>query len=322
MGGEKRKKMKSERRKSGKVSMVAVFFAIAAFVSVSVGDASATEVYVLEGGNQTIQQAVDNATAGDTIIVRDGTYTENVDVGVAHLTIRSENGSVSTTVQAASSNDYVFEVTTDYVNISGFTVTGATGNWKAGIYLGNGVDYCNISSNNASNNDYGIYLHSSSNNTLTNNTANSNNYYGIYLYSSSSNTIYNNYFNNTNNAYDDGTNIWNITKQAGTNIIGGSWLGGNYWSDYEGEDLDGDGLGDTLLPYDSSGDITNGGDYLPLVSVGVTPPAFTTADAVIALGIAVGSRPHDDAMDVNGDGSVTSLDALMILQAAAGAISL
>ncbi|CAD6491938.1 MAG: Subtilase family protein [Candidatus Argoarchaeum ethanivorans] len=45
------------------------------------------------------------------------------------------------------------------------------------------------------------------------------------------------------------------------------------------------------------------------------PPAFTTADAVIALEIAVGSRPHDDAMDVNGDGSVTSLDALMILQA-------
>ncbi|RZB28695.1 MAG: hypothetical protein AEth_01955 [Candidatus Argoarchaeum ethanivorans] len=46
-----------------------------------------------------------------------------------------------------------------------------------------------------------------------------------------------------------------------------------------------------------------------------TPPAFTTTDAVIALEIAVGSRPHDDAMDVNGDGGVTSLDALMILQA-------
>jgi len=27
-----------------------------------------------------IQWAVDNASAGDTIIVRDGTYTENVDV--------------------------------------------------------------------------------------------------------------------------------------------------------------------------------------------------------------------------------------------------
>lgn len=47
-------------------------------------------------------------------------------------------------------------------------------------------------------------------------------------------------------------------------------------------------------------------------------PAFTTADAVIALQIAAGSRPFDSRWDVSGDGQVTSLDALMILQAAAG----
>jgi hypothetical protein len=47
-------------------------------------------------------------------------------------------------------------------------------------------------------------------------------------------------------------------------------------------------------------------------------PAFTAA---IALEIAVGSRPPDLRWDVSGDGSVTSLDALMILQAAAGAAS-
>jgi len=34
--------------------------------------------------------------------------------------------------------------------------------------------------------------------------------------------------------------------------------------------------------------------------------------------IAAGSRPLDLRWDVSGDGSVTSLDALMILQAAAG----
>jgi protocatechuate 3,4-dioxygenase beta subunit len=49
---------------------------------------------------------------------------------------------------------------------------------------------------------------------------------------------------------------------------------------------------------------------------------LTPADAAIALQIAVGSRPFDDAADVSGDNRVTSLDALMILQAAAGAISL
>jgi hypothetical protein len=51
-------------------------------------------------------------------------------------------------------------------------------------------------------------------------------------------------------------------------------------------------------------------------------PAFTTVDAVIALEIAAGSRPFDSRMDVDGDGMVTSLDALMILQAAAGQIAI
>lgn len=53
---------------------------------------------------------------------------------------------------------------------------------------------------------------------------------------------------------------------------------------------------------------------------------LTPADAAIALEIAVSSRPCDAAMfavaDVSGDNRVTSLDVFMILQAAAGSISL
>jgi hypothetical protein len=52
----------------------------------------------------------------------------------------------------------------------------------------------------------------------------------------------------------------------GTNIIGGSYMGGNYWHDCTGKDLDGDGLGDTSLPYSSSGNILRGGDYYPLTT--------------------------------------------------------
>jgi len=114
--------------------------------------------------------------------------------------------------------------------------------------------------NNVSNNKNGIYLASSVNNSVMGNSVNSNNWYGLYVVTSIGNTIYNNYFNNVNNFYSGENNIWNINKTLGTNIIGGPYLGGNYWSDYNGYDVDGDGIGDVLIPYGP-------GDYLPLTNV-------------------------------------------------------
>jgi hypothetical protein len=73
-----------------------------------------------------IQGAIDDATIGETICIKDGTYTENVDVN-KQLTIRSEHDAASTIVNALDPDDHVFEVTADYVNISGFMVKGATG---------------------------------------------------------------------------------------------------------------------------------------------------------------------------------------------------
>jgi parallel beta-helix repeat protein len=190
----KRKGKLGKRKEKQKVLIFALLFVTLAFLSVSVGCASAaTTIYVPEGGNQTIQQAVNNATAGDTIIVRDGIYTENINV-YKRVTIFSENGSASTIVQAANPDDHVLEITADYVNISGFTATGATGGMKVGIYLNN-ADHCNISDNNAMKNICGIFLESSSNNNLTGNTVSDSSQHGIRLSSSSNNTLTNNTVN-------------------------------------------------------------------------------------------------------------------------------
>ena len=88
-----------------------------------------------------IQDAVNNATSGETICVGDGTYHESVNVNTSHLAIRSQNGTANCIVNASSSNDHVFAVTANYVNISGFTVQNATGNYTAGICLWDVVDH-------------------------------------------------------------------------------------------------------------------------------------------------------------------------------------
>ncbi len=172
----------------------------------------------------------------------------------------------------------------------------AYGNADSGILISTSSNENTIYNNTVYNNTYdGILIETSSGNAIIGNTAHNNREegiyvtsatdtdinvntivcnagYGIYLNSSTANSIYNNYFNNTNNSYDNGDNIWNITKTEGKNIIGGLYLGGNYWSDYAGNDSNHDGLGDT--PYSIPPDINNN-DYLPLVPVGLAPPEIT-----------------------------------------------
>ena len=235
----------------------------------------------------------------------------------------------------------------------------ANSNGDDGIYL-KWSDNNIITSNNVSNNDdgislygsknniminnnanlskkrNGIYLRSSHNNTITNNNA-SNNDRGIDLRYSNSNLIYlNNFIDNSDNVQSsESTNIWNSTEKIAYIYNDSTYTSylGNYWSDYkdkypDAEEIDSTGIWNT--PYSIDSDKDNYPLIEPFENYFVHHERrgdlngdrqVTAADAIIALSMAVCGE-YDGAADVNRDDCVTSLDALMILQAAAGAISL
>jgi len=100
-----------------------------------------------------------------------------------------------------------------------------------GIYLYN-TSNSTIKNSTSSKNFYDIYLTDSADNKVFNCTLNNSRNYGISLTDSNDNLIYNNYFNSDDNVLISGTlyNQWNIPVTPGTNIIGGTYLGGNYWA--------------------------------------------------------------------------------------------
>ncbi|MEW6528918.1 MAG: NosD domain-containing protein, partial [Candidatus Micrarchaeota archaeon] len=130
-------------------------------------------------------------------------------------------------------------------------------NYSTGIYIQSSSNNAITNNTANSNNGHGIVLvSSSSNNTLTNNMVENNSQYQIYIIGTNNNLIYNNIFNATGTqglAYADSViDNWNTTKTGGTNIIGGPYLGGNFWAKADGtgpsqtcSDTDRDGICDS-----------------------------------------------------------------------------
>ncbi|KKG11919.1 cell surface protein [Methanosarcina sp. 2.H.A.1B.4] len=169
------------------------------------------------------------------------------------------------------SNNILSDNTADVNNSNGIMLSYSNGNV---LYM-----------NTADNNVYGISLDSSQNNNVSSNSVTSSIKYGLFLCSrSTNNLIFNNYLNNTFNTDNKNTGgIWNTTKAPGASIVGGSYIGGNYWATPLGtgfsqlnanNDADGDGI------INSKYDGDNLVDYYPLVAVSAPEPAFPVADFI------------------------------------------
>ena len=276
----------------------------------------------------TIQEAINAASDGNTIVVRNGTYHENV---VVNKSISLLGEDRKNTVIDGGGAGTVIQVDSDNVTISGFEIRNcsmAWGDWgitlnysSKSVISGNivkavyairveGGSENSVKDNNVVGYDgscvfHGLQLVNSSGNVVSDNNLSSDCHSALTMHNSSNNIISFNYISghfvpfyftmekSSNNSIvgntmwqpaplfgghiyfteskrnvlyhnsflaDEGPNIMSIDELS-TNNTWDNGCEGNYWSAYNGSDLNGDGVGDT--PYIIDGNNT---DNYPLMN--------------------------------------------------------
>ena len=254
-----------------------------------------SSIIVVPDNYSSIQKAINAANEGDRIFVKAGIYYMEQLVVNKTLSLLGENPE-TTVIDGQGSSLVLVSIAAPETTFENFTIQNTASTREAyGISLfrseGARVQYnivkdcwfgillsestnCEVWNNKISHNHLcGILLRDEcSNNSILGNSI-SNNPTGINVMGSSWYTdIYHN--NLINNEYQ-------IFMGLGGHTSWDNGCEGNYWSDFEGIDLDGDGIGDTELPWQSV-------DYYPLID------------------------PFWNPGDVNHDSTVDSYDVVLV----------
>jgi parallel beta-helix repeat protein len=139
--------------------------------------------------------------------------------------------------------DNIYGIYANFCKRSAILRNTVMNNQGGGIYVANSLNL-SIQQNLvvAKLHPFGIGLQASTNMTITENVIANNEGFGIrILFSNNVRLFHNNFVNNTNNAFSQAsTNIWDNGNE------------GNWWSDFNGVDMNQDGIGDTPYMIDAS----------------------------------------------------------------------
>ena len=183
-----------------------------------------------------IQAAIDNASSGSIIVVKDGVYKENIVIRKP-ITLVSKNGASKCIIKALNHRN-ALKIEASNVKISGFTIKGS-GNFTINSYalIVSDAKNVTVSNNVIKKNFHGIALINTTNSIIENNVIVENNLgvsiftsKGIYLRNSSKNLILNNIV--------EKNHVGMVLKRSYNNTIKNNLFKDNSYRNHKGVYLD------------------------------------------------------------------------------------